>query len=195
MHWLAPAGQEQLLSSHHSRTWDEPQQNGFKIKMLEVTFIATEISGMLRPKDLLEIEKGLKGWCDDDQDETAFESGLFCPGLTRPLSDNFAIRPPTTMYNQHYAPTTMQPTTAHNASTTAFNRCKVSIRAFRLFRLLGELSARSAQQSLTPISPTFSFLRNFEFKKINISRNPSGSKDLLRRRTLKNGNEIPICFG
>ena len=69
--------------------------------MLEVTFIRTEISGILRPKDLLEIEKGLKGWCDDDQDETAFESGLFCPGLTRPLSDNFAIRPPTTMYNQH----------------------------------------------------------------------------------------------
>ena len=131
--------------------------------MLEVTFIATEIAGILSPKDLLEIEKGLKGWCDDDQDETAFESGLFCPGLTRPLSDNFAIRPPTTMYNQHYAPTTMQPTstTAHNAASTAFNRCKVSIRAFRLFRLLGELSARSAQQSLTPISPTSFFSPKF----------------------------------
>ena len=129
--------------------------------MLEVTFIGTEISGILRPKDLLEIEKGLKGWCDDDQDETAFESGLFCPGLTRPLSDNFAIRPPTTMYNQHYAPTTMQPTTAHNAASTAFNRCKVSIRAFRLFRLLGELSARSAQQSLTPISTTSFFSPTF----------------------------------
>lgn len=50
-----------------------------------------------RWKDWIVLHKtwnGLNGqWDDQHRDETTFESGLFWSGLTRPLSDNFAIRP------------------------------------------------------------------------------------------------------